>query len=266
MLLDSNYDRWSVLDSVPSTNAFLLHSDLAPGSVVFARSQTQGRGRQGRRWIARPNDSVIFSGLLEFDSNFPAERLRYLPLLTGYAVLRAAEMELERDDALSNLQARTALSIKWPNDLYLSRDASVGKVGGILVESAALAGRFRVVLGVGLNYRGALPEVSEAQTPPAVLFPGESPGEPIQTFGINLVREINRLLPELHSEKTAATVAPPFLIKLREHNYLKGRIVRKGEHSFRVIDIADSGELILEDLANSRQMSLDDTTEDLVLV
>ncbi|MEQ9366334.1 MAG: hypothetical protein RIF32_18990, partial [Leptospirales bacterium] len=246
MLLESNYDGWTILDEVESTNTYLLNSAAAAGAVVFARSQTRGRGRQGRSWSARPGDSVIFSGLLEFAGGFSGERLRFLPLLAGAAVLRAATADRsdEQKRAGDESDAREDLQVKWPNDVYLRRQGRIGKVAGVLVESTVRAGRFRAVLGVGLNYRGPAPVVDAAPVPPAVLFSEQTLGDPIRRFGPRLVNAINELLPELYSDSREP---PAFLRELRERNYLKDRVVSKNGRTFRAIDIADDGRLILED-------------------
>ena len=257
MLLESNPANWMVLDSVPSTNTFALNSDLPPGSVVFAHNQTVGRGRQGRSWIAQSGDSVIFSGLLEFPVGFVVEQLRLLPLLTGYAVLLAAEDELGCAAEFSELRERSTLSIKWPNDVYLTRDGTTGKLGGVLVESTFQSGRFRVVLGIGVNYRGSVPAVSGALVPPAVLFPGRSPANPIDSFGVRLIQKLNLLLPELRA-------GAMWLKALRQRNYLRDRVVARGGRNYRVIDFADTGELLLEAIETGTRISIDDTIEDLV--
>ncbi len=271
VLLESNPDNHTALESVDSTNAYLLREDLPAGSVVFAREQTSGRGRQGRSWLARPDASLIFSGVLEFDGSFPLERLRLLPLLTGVALLQVCRAELERHAPEAAAQQ---LSIKWPNDLYsVAAGGEPRKLGGILLESrvsgSGSSAICRVVLGVGLNCCGPVPEPADAKVPAGSLYPGALPGEgsPITRFGRPLVAAINRLLPEFHETRQIQTDrGPVFLEELRAASFLKDRVVRHGENSFRVLDIAAGGELVLEELASGRRSLLDDTSEDLQLV
>ena len=53
------------------------------------------------------------------------------------------------------------LGLKWPNDLWLDQ----AKLGGILVETAALEGQRYVVVGVGINIREPAPGWRPAQGP-----------------------------------------------------------------------------------------------------
>lgn len=254
MELEKITKKWLILDSVDSTNTYLLRSDAESGAVVFAREQSAGRGRGQRKWLIVPGDSLIFSGLLEFRTSVIGDRIRYLPLLTGLATLRAASRRLE----LSGMHDAGELAIKWPNDIYLIRKGVAGKLGGVLVESMITGDAFRVVIGVGLNYRGKPPVVTDHLVPPAVLFPDLPQPDPIEAMGSDLILEINRLLPQLVGEQP-----PRFLEDLRTVNYLRNRIITKGGHRFRALDFADSGELLLEDLATGQKMSLTDTSEDL---
>lgn len=111
------------------------------GTLVTAREQTAGRGRQGRTWTAPPGRALLMSLVLR-------DPPPLLPLLTAVAV----------SDVCG---ARAA--IKWPNDVLLpgtepdaaraagipSREAVMRKVAGILVEGRPQE-RWAVV-GIGLN-------------------------------------------------------------------------------------------------------------------
>ena len=50
--LEPNAEKWIRLESVDSTNSFLLREDLPSGTIVIADRQTQGRGRHGRQWVS----------------------------------------------------------------------------------------------------------------------------------------------------------------------------------------------------------------------
>lgn len=140
-------------ESCDSTNRLLLdaaEAGVPAGSVYVARQQLAGRGRRGRRWIAAPDHSLIFSLLW----TFPADpvKLQGLSLLVGLAVIRALS-----DPRLGHAAPETRCGLKWPNDLMLQRhDGSYAKAGGILIESvlrqADGGGReLAVVIGMGLN-------------------------------------------------------------------------------------------------------------------
>src|SRR3954451_6755906 len=79
----------------------------AEGFVVFAESQTKGRGQYGRRWESAPYLGLWFSVLLR-----PAITLAESPKLT---VLLAEAVAA----TIAN-ETGGAPTIKWPNDVYLS--------------------------------------------------------------------------------------------------------------------------------------------------
>ncbi len=118
------------LRSTDSTNerARLLAAAGAPhGTLVTAAVQTAGRGRQGRRWTAPKDSSLLMSLILRTPP----------PLLALIAAV--AVCDVAGEDTL----------IKWPNDVVRDRAGGLAKLAGILVE-----GRPQeewAVLGIGLN-------------------------------------------------------------------------------------------------------------------
>lgn len=116
------------LRRVDSTNlrARALAAAGAPhGTLVTAREQTAGRGRQGRAWSAPPGRALIASLVVR---DPPA----LLPLAAAAAVAQVAGADAR---------------IKWPNDVLVGPDGR--KVAGILVEGRPQEGW--AVLGLGLN-------------------------------------------------------------------------------------------------------------------
>jgi biotin-[acetyl-CoA-carboxylase] ligase BirA-like protein len=107
-----------------------LPADAPEGAVVAAGEQTAGRGRLGRRWLAAPGTSLLFSVNLR-----PPVETQRLPALTILAGAAAAD----------GVGRATGLlpEIKLPNDLLVHGR----KLAGILAE----AREDRVVLGMGIN-------------------------------------------------------------------------------------------------------------------
>lgn len=126
---------YDVADSTNSRAAELAGKGAEHGTVVWADSQTAGRGRMGRRWESPPGVNLYFSVLLRP----PLSPLR-APQLTLVAAIALADAVEE----CSDLRAK----LKWPNDLYVGGR----KAAGILAEMSADPDRIRhVVVGVGLN-------------------------------------------------------------------------------------------------------------------
>jgi BirA family biotin operon repressor/biotin-[acetyl-CoA-carboxylase] ligase len=113
----------------------LARDGVPEGAVVFAESQTEGRGRLGRRWVSPCGQGLWFSILLR-----PALRPQEATQLTIVAATALARAVREHTGL--------APEVKWPNDLLLRGR----KVAGILTELAAEPDRIRhVVVGIGLD-------------------------------------------------------------------------------------------------------------------
>ncbi len=127
-----------VLDRTESTNDAvqqLAGEGHAEGLVVFAETQTQGRGRLGRHWASARGKGLWFSVLLR-PTMAPSETTQ-LTAAAATALVRALHAE-----------TGLALNIKWPNDILI-RDC---KVAGILTELNADLDHVRhIVLGMGIN-------------------------------------------------------------------------------------------------------------------
>ncbi len=129
------HDRVSSTMDIANTVA----ADRAPaGTLILADAQEAGRGRAGRRWESRAG-AGIWMTLIERPNDMEA-----LDVLSLRAGLRAARV-LDRF-------APDAVSLKWPNDLYLPG----GKLGGILVETRWRGNRPEwTAIGIGINVRFA---------------------------------------------------------------------------------------------------------------
>ncbi len=125
-------------DSIGSTNdeaLRLARTGAAHGTVVCAREQTAGRGRQARHWHS-PAGNLYVSILLRLD------------LAPGKAAELSFVVALAVADTVDRLLSDgVRASLKWPNDV-LVRGA---KISGILLEYADAA----VIVGIGVNIRHA---------------------------------------------------------------------------------------------------------------
>lgn len=121
------------------------------GLVIFAESQTKGRGRLGRKWMSPAGKGLWFSVLLRPRLR-PMEATQ-LTVATATALVRA-------------IDATTAVrpEIKWPNDLL----AGGRKIAGVLTElSAELDTIKHVILGIGLDVNQTADEFPAELTPVA---------------------------------------------------------------------------------------------------
>ena len=130
---------------IDSTNEWckrLSKEDAVHGTLAVAEFQSAGKGRLGRRWVVPEGNSIMMSILLRPD--FEPRFASMLTLVMGLSVAQAVK-ELGVD-----------VSIKWPNDVVVSRK----KICGILTEMGIEEGKIReVVIGVGINVN--LAEIQE---------------------------------------------------------------------------------------------------------
>jgi BirA family biotin operon repressor/biotin-[acetyl-CoA-carboxylase] ligase len=127
-----------VFEQTTSTNDViekLARDGVKEGVVVFAESQTRGRGRLGRKWVSPAGKGLWFSVLLRPDLR-PQEATQ-LTVASATALRRAIESE-------TGLKPE----IKWPNDILIRGK----KVAGILTELSAELDKVRhVILGIGVD-------------------------------------------------------------------------------------------------------------------
>ena len=127
-----------VFEETQSTNDIaekLARDGVNEGVVVFAESQTHGRGRLGRKWLSPPRKGLWFSVLLRPD--LQPQAATQLTVAAATALVRA-------------ISSHTGLrpEIKWPNDILIRGK----KVAGVLTELSAELDHIRyIILGIGVD-------------------------------------------------------------------------------------------------------------------
>jgi BirA family biotin operon repressor/biotin-[acetyl-CoA-carboxylase] ligase len=174
-----------VIDQTTSTNDYLaqlLASNPAEGAVVFAESQTAGRGQRGNRWVSAPGLGLWFSVLLR-----PQIPLSESARLTTWLAKRIAK----------TVEAQLALpaAVKAPNDVYIGNR----KIAGVLVEMrASVAAPHVAIAGVGINVNHRehdFPAELRERAASLAMFTGTRIDR--QRFAIALLRDLDRTYPAL---------------------------------------------------------------------
>lgn len=144
--------HYRVTDSTNDRARELVEAGAPGGTVVTAREQTAGRGRQGRVWTAPEGKALLYSAVLRpLD-----ERHLLLPLSVPLAACAAAE----------ELRPGIECQVKWPNDIWLEGR----KLAGILIEAKPQEGW--AVIGIGLNLTIAPEEFPDDLRQPAISLGG----------------------------------------------------------------------------------------------
>ena len=133
--------EYDEVDSTQDIAHELAEKGADAGTVVVAKSQRAGRGRQGRAWVSAPGLGVWCTVI---------ERLRDSRALDVLSI----RVGLQLADALDP-HAGSRIGLKWPNDLVLPQAASrepQAKLGGILIEARWSGDKLAwVAIGVGVN-------------------------------------------------------------------------------------------------------------------
>jgi BirA family biotin operon repressor/biotin-[acetyl-CoA-carboxylase] ligase len=164
-----------ILPEVPSTNTELMRRarlGRADPLLLVAERQTAGRGRLGRSWSSHGDGQAPEAhASLTFSLGLPLAPVDWsgLSLAVGLAVAHSLHPEVQ---------------LKWPNDLWVAGR----KLGGILIETVAVADLRYAVIGIGLNI--GLPAEQDLLTPPAAL---------------------SELLPAMNAAQALERVAPPLV-------------------------------------------------------
>lgn len=138
--IGATFYKYGEVDSTNRVLADLARAGAPEGTAVVAESQSAGRGRQGRQWISPAGVNLYCSVLLAEAASTSVTA--WFPLLAAVAVARAITHK-------TGLHA----TLKWPNDVEVSREGVERKIAGILAEAIGVeqGKRRAVVVGIGVN-------------------------------------------------------------------------------------------------------------------
>jgi BirA family biotin operon repressor/biotin-[acetyl-CoA-carboxylase] ligase len=242
--------RADVVARTGSTNEDLLVQcrQRRPDTVLLlaADEQTAGRGRQRRRWLARPRSALLFSLAVPLES-LPAA----LPAVTLACGVALADILLARG---------VDIRLKWPNDLMCHGR----KLAGILCELAVDAeGQATLVVGVGINgwltdedrAEIAQPAAALADIVPARLLAGEREAW-IAAIAAVLLQAVRRF---------AAEGFAPFRARFNELLHARGQIVDIVEDgratlAGTLVEVDALGRLVLAAAGGMRSISVGDVS------
>jgi BirA family transcriptional regulator, biotin operon repressor / biotin---[acetyl-CoA-carboxylase] ligase len=120
-----------------STNNYAanLPPSTPEGSVVWALSQTQGRGLGSNSWESEPHKNLTFSIILKPVFSKAVGQF-YISKVISLAVSDFIAMYTDR------------VAVKWPNDIYVGNK----KIAGILIENSIERDFIKQsIVGIGIN-------------------------------------------------------------------------------------------------------------------
>lgn len=129
-----------IFDVLDSTNKYLEAIDISSveeGLVIRAACQNAGVGQKGNVWESEDYKNLTFSVLLK-----PI----FLPIANRFMLTKVISLAMV--DFLKQEIGTEAISIKWPNDIYIGKN----KICGILISNKFRAGIYNAsIVGVGFN-------------------------------------------------------------------------------------------------------------------
>jgi BirA family biotin operon repressor/biotin-[acetyl-CoA-carboxylase] ligase len=192
-------------DLVTSTNDlahFFAEQDEPEGCVVFAKGQTQGRGRLGNSWSSPYGTGLYFSFILR--PQFLPQQASRVTLMTAMAVARALDAVLAHD-----------VSINWPNDIFIKGKKTCGILTEMCLEGLAIK---YIVVGIGLNVN-----TRKCDLPDGATSLKESAGKEFDIADLShiIIKEIDRYYEKLNDRRFAEIVN-----EVKEHFglFLGGRV------------------------------------------
>lgn len=171
-LKKSGYD----FDFFPKTDSTMKiveeHARKGVKSLIIALAdhQTEGAGREGRKWLDTPGSSLMFSGLFQI----PQSTVAIFADMVSLAICQVLRQETKLEK----------IKIKYPNDLVFEDK----KLGGILVKNIYddKLNYLGTNLGVGLNTHYGLEELKT--------FPTDYPATSLDVCTGSFVNRQNLLL------------------------------------------------------------------------
>jgi BirA family transcriptional regulator, biotin operon repressor / biotin---[acetyl-CoA-carboxylase] ligase len=218
------------LTSVDSTNKYaagiLRQENATEGTVILADVQTHGKGQGNNTWLSDNGLNLLFSLILKPDF-LPAFKQVYLSMCIATGI----------NDFITDLGIRS--QVKWPNDILVKGK----KVAGILIENTILSQNLHTsIVGIGLN-------VNQVSFPPEIPNPASLAGETGKSYDVGQLLErlllfLEKRLNQLYAEDFVA-IKSQYLNSLWLLNTRARFTDQKGVFEGRIIDVAESGELLI---------------------
>lgn len=141
------------LQSDDNIAIYLAEDELTPNidrNIIWALSQTEGRGRGQNNWVSK-RGNLFFSMIL--DTKGFSDKITQISFVASLALAYTASDIIGNSKLVNDL----LLQIKWPNDLL----ANGAKMAGMLLERCYKVDY--LIIGIGVNIKNA-PDLAEYKT------------------------------------------------------------------------------------------------------
>ncbi|MFP6730951.1 MAG: biotin--[acetyl-CoA-carboxylase] ligase [Alphaproteobacteria bacterium] len=229
--------RFDDIGSTSDEAKQLAEAGAAHGTLVWAASQSQGRGRRGNSWHSPPGN--LYVSLVLRPDCVPAQAMQ----LTFVASLALA------DTIAAFAPASAEVTCKWPNDVFINHQ----KTAGLLLESSTSggAGLDWLVIGMGVNIAHAPDDVSQ----PVTSLEAEgctdlTPGRLLEAFCACFTEHYKQWLDDGFASQREAWLlraegrGGPVTVNLEGESFA-GRFVDLDETGALIVDTVNSGRRVV---------------------
>ncbi len=135
-IFGKNIEYFRLTSSTMDEALYLTEKGCANGTLIISEEQTDGRGRQKRKWIS-PKGVNIYISLIYKPYNMNFAKAIGLMFAASIAIVEALS-----DFGIDNAR------IKWPNDVIVDGK----KIAGVLLETQSESGILKyAIIGFGVN-------------------------------------------------------------------------------------------------------------------
>ncbi len=195
------------------------------GHTIVANRQHAGRGAHGRRWDSPPGTDLYFSIVSR-----PALTLAQMPPLTLAVGLAVREV-------LAVVMPKVEVTVKWPNDIWVSHK----KCAGVLIETRTVGAALdAAIIGIGIN-------VNRVDWPRELRTIATSVAE-VTGHSVDRTRVLAKVLGAVEQwvDRFVAEGPSAIVAKLNTHLALRGERVRCDDVEGTLLGVAPSGGIEIE--------------------
>lgn len=226
---------YDVVSSTMDEAKALAVAGAQEGTLIWAKAQSAGRGRQGRVWQSEPGNLYLSLILRPYCPLNKAPEIGFVASLALY-------------DAIKEFLPESSLILKWPNDLLVKNR----KMAGIILEAMpSVSGQVdSLILGIGVNISHHPPD-DQVRLPATCLAREQSKSTDTLLIMERLIQAFHKYLQVWRSAGFAS-----ILQAWQKRTYPYGTKVSVGRSSEgKFVGLSETGELLLE-LEDGKRQSL----------
>lgn len=220
------------VEKLSSTNShatwLLRKSKVQEGTVIYTGFQTAGRGQGTNTWESEAGKNLLFSIIL-YPNSIRTEQQFVISKIISLGIKDYLDKSVKD------------VSIKWPNDIYVSND----KIAGILIENAIIRNDVEhSVAGIGININQER-FIHGAPNPTSLKIITGRQHNPEDCL-TEILKALDKRYRQLPYDRKS-NIDRDYISSLYRNNQWTEFRDSRGIFEGKIIDVTDSGRLQIED-------------------